>query len=332
MKLNFIGTLIAALCVSTPLFAAPGYLGVYLTDDDRGRSGALVEGVEPGSPAAREGIRRGDRIVAINGTEIRNSAELIPHLVKGQAGQTLELRMTRKGWGKTVKVRLGARPAATPAPKVDPPTPDAIEPAAKAKGFLGIFLEESEGDAAVVESVMPNSAAQRAGFRAGDRILSVGGKPVTDPTAVITYLGQYGPNQTVTVGIKRRGKGMTLRPTLSTRPADKAMPAPEARPAQPDPTPSPSAKRPGFIGVSLEDNDGRGPLKVDDVRANSPAERFGLRKGDVVVQVQATKTKTIEDFVKAVKGLYAGDTATFKIERDGWRSTVRLTLGAQPKD
>ena len=65
-------------------------------------------------------------------------------------------------------------------------------------------------------------------------------------------------------------------------------------------------------------------------RANSPAERFGVRKGDVILKVNDKPVKTIEDFVKSMKNRFAGDTVKLKIERDGWRHDIRLTLGARP--
>ena len=49
-----------------------------------------------------------------------------------------------------------------------------------------------------------------------------------------------------------------------------------------------------------------------------------------VVPAQLDKAlKTIEDFVSLMQGLSAGDSVLFKIERDGWKSDVRLTLSAR---
>lgn len=326
---RFVWAAAATLFVAAPAFAAPGYLGVYLTDEARSDKGALIEDVAPRSPAARAGLRRGDRITSINGKAIANSAALIPHLTASQPGQVLNLRASRRGWERSFTVRLGDR-SAVKEKKYTKPKQPAVKPA-KERGFLGIYLEQNDGGDAIIESVMKGSAAQQGGLQEGDRITSVGGRIVTDPSAVITYLGQYGPGAKVKLGVKRGGSDMTITVTLGRRPSDKKGPAPEAKPAKPDPVPAPSAKRPAYVGVSLEDNNGRGPLKVDDVRANSPAERFGLRKGDVLVEVNGKATKTIEDFVKSLKGTYAGDTVTFKIERGGWKSNVRLTLGNRPK-
>jgi len=316
---------LVALALGTPALAAPGgYLGVYLTEDAEGRDGALIEDVAPDSPAAAAGVRKGDLVVRCDGAAIANSAALIPTLVAGSPGQRLALVVSRDGWLKELSVELAARPGAAAAPPAKPEAPE------QERGFLGIYLRQGEGGDPIVDGVMRDSPAAKAGLRVGDLIHSVDGQKVADPSALIGALSGRAPGEQVTFGVRRGDAEVTVEATLGRRGAV-APPAPEAAPSKPAAPPSASEGRKPYVGFALLDDQGKGPLRVDDVRANSPAERFGMRPGDTILEVEGTAVRTIGDFVKALGGKFAGDTVRLRIERDGWRSDVRLTLGAQPE-
>ena len=54
--------------------------------------GAIVTGVEPGSPAQRAGLRRGDVVVAVNGRPVRGAADLRVKLGLVPIGEEVEMR------------------------------------------------------------------------------------------------------------------------------------------------------------------------------------------------------------------------------------------------
>ncbi|MGE0710941.1 MAG: PDZ domain-containing protein [Planctomycetota bacterium] len=322
----------AILFLSNPSFADPGYLGVYLTDESESTQGAVIEDVAPGSPAAKAGVRRGDVVVTVDGQEIKSSSQLIPVLTGSQPHQKLALVILRDGWRKAVDVTLGDLPREARAERRAPaakPEPAPLPPA-KERGFLGVYLRQGDGGEAVVEGVLPDSPAAKAGLRSGDRVVAVNGKVVTDPAAMIVHVGQAGPGDTVEIKVAREGRELTLKALLTRRPGeDNLPPVPPAQPSAPAPAaPQPADGKKPFIGVALEDAGGAGPLKVDDVRANGPADRFGVRKGDVIVAVDKQPTKSIEDFVKAMQGKAAGQKVVFRVERDGWQHDVPVVLGA----
>ena len=67
-----------ALIAAAPVIAAPGgFLGVYLVEEDKSTDGALVEEVAPDSPAAQAGLRKGDKIVQLDGRPTPNSKAAI---------------------------------------------------------------------------------------------------------------------------------------------------------------------------------------------------------------------------------------------------------------
>ncbi len=99
--------------VSTP------YLGVVTTDlspEDAERfglpmdSGALVTTVEPGSGAAAAGVRRGDVITVLGGSDVEGYGDLLGALRDYQPGDTARLTVFRNGDERTLDVTLSERP------------------------------------------------------------------------------------------------------------------------------------------------------------------------------------------------------------------------------
>jgi Do/DeqQ family serine protease len=68
--------------------------------------GAVIARVEPGSPAERAGLRTNDLVVAVNGTPIRNSAELHNRVGLSRVGEAVDLTIVRGGSERTVAVRV----------------------------------------------------------------------------------------------------------------------------------------------------------------------------------------------------------------------------------
>jgi serine protease Do len=73
------------------------------------RDGLLVHAVEEGGPAERAGIRQGDLIVGVAGTEITTADELAGALEGADPDATVEVRVVRGTDEVTVAVALGGR-------------------------------------------------------------------------------------------------------------------------------------------------------------------------------------------------------------------------------
>ena len=128
----------------------------------------------------------------------------------------------------------------------------------------------------------------------------------------------------VAIQVERAGKQAQLKVTLGNPQIEEETPEPRAKPSARTPA-SPAEKLPPYLGVALDDSDVT--LKVAERSANSPAEKSGLRSGDVVLKVDDTAVTSIESFVKAMEGRYAGDVIVLQVTRDGWKNEVRVTLG-----
>jgi putative serine protease PepD len=85
------------------------YLGVSTSDPVTG-TGALVERVITGGPAADGGLREGDRIVAIGGRKVAASDDVAGAVVAHKPGEKVVVKVRRDGSDRTLTVTLGTRP------------------------------------------------------------------------------------------------------------------------------------------------------------------------------------------------------------------------------
>jgi serine protease Do len=93
----------------------------------------------------------------------------------------------------------------------------------------------------------------------------------------------------------------------------------------------------GMLGIVLQDLDPaftetykvpveRGAV-VAQVVPDSPAEKAGLKRGDVISAIDGTDMKKASDVVFYVRGKLAGDTVSLEIYRDSKKQTVNVELG-----
>lgn len=69
---------------------------------------AIVDQVEPQSPAAALGLRKGDKIISVNGKQINNWQQLLEQIT-GLGGQTISLTILRNSTQESLSVALGKR-------------------------------------------------------------------------------------------------------------------------------------------------------------------------------------------------------------------------------
>ncbi|MFC7336164.1 S1C family serine protease [Haloferula chungangensis] len=92
----------------------------------------------------------------------------------------------------------------------------------------------------------------------------------------------------------------------------------------------PFAKRPekgkGFLGLLAETHDKDG-LKVKKVGRESPAEKAGIKAGDVLLKMDGVELKTREDFKDLMKEKAPDERVVFEVIRKGKIETLTLRLG-----
>jgi serine protease Do len=86
-------------------------------------------------------------------------------------------------------------------------------------GFLGVSLDPGEGGVKIIR-VEQKSAAAKAGLKAQDTIIALGGNNITEVASFIREMAKNKPGDVVTLRIRREDEELDIEATLGKRPAD----------------------------------------------------------------------------------------------------------------
>jgi S1-C subfamily serine protease len=85
-----------------------------------------------------------------------------------------------------------------------------------------------------------------------------------------------------------------------------------------------------YFGSVPDFGDSEKGVKFADVRAGSPAQKAGLKRGDVLISFGGTSIANLQDFTFQLRSRKAGDVVTVTVLRDGQEVTADVTLGTRP--
>jgi regulator of sigma E protease len=162
---------------------------------------AVVGEVKADSPAAKAGIRAGDRIVRIDGWQ-NPTWEDVDLKASIQRKVPLEVAVQR---GNDV---------------VETPIPPMAEVDLMQAPFLGMMPADPVNEPLVVSQIEPGMPAALAGVQVGDQIIAVNGEPMHSLRAVIAYLQQQGGTP-LTLTVSRNGQELKVTATPVMDPGEK---------------------------------------------------------------------------------------------------------------
>jgi len=210
-----------------------------------------------------------------------------------------------------------------------------------ARGFLGVTtqaispamakaLHIPQNKGALVASVEDGSPASKAGVEPGDVIVSVNGKPVTNPRDLAIDVANVKPGETSSIDLLRDGAQKSLSVAVAEQAYDQV--------AQQDQ--SAHAEKRGKVGLALApvSPETRSQFDLPDnvkgavvagVRPGSPAEAAGIEAGDVVIGVGNHSVATPEEAVKAIRAAIKdkGASLALRIMHNGQTSYIAVPLG-----
>lgn len=204
------------------------------------------------------------------------------------------------------------------------------------RGWLGVLIQDVTRDlaepfglphpvGALVSQVLPASPAEEAGLRAGDIILSFDGLDVPTSSNLPPLVGATKVDVTVEVLILRGGQQQTVAVTLAELPEDETALTRAGLSAPP------AANRLGLV-VKDVPNDQRellgleeGGVLVDRVETG-PAERGGVRAGDVILTLDNQSVEGFRQFGQLVEALPAGGSVAVLVQRADGRMFYALRI------
>jgi len=301
--------------------------------------GVLVSSVLPDSPASTAGIQPGDFITVYNGHDVvdARAPEDLPlfnrMMLSMPVGTPVTLRGVRAGkpleWSLTTVEREPNEATEQ----------ELIEWGLTVRDFTRVSsleMHHPNRRGVLVDSIRPGGPCSEAkpGLRPDDVILAVNGVPVDNVGQLKEWTGTFTRDLTepkpVLVSIQRDMQSLVTVPKIGPE-VDLEKPL---RPAK------------AWLGAETQvmtrdistamGLDGRKGVRVTQIIPDSPADKAGLKAGDILLrmdgQVIAASTPSDEElFDNLIRQYKVGAEAELQGQRDGQTMKWQATLGKQPK-
>ena len=175
--------------------------------------GAVVTDVDPGSPAEKAGIIRGDVIQKINGHEIKDAAAVGNRIAETDIGSTVTINLVRDGEQKTVSGQIVEQPSSLGG-RLGRNSRGQLD---RTKAFAGVEVRTLDSqlrqeanipdntEGVFVMSVDPSSKVSQT-LQAGDIIQAINNQPVGSVEEFRKVVQQLDPNRPVVVVLNRDGQ------------------------------------------------------------------------------------------------------------------------------
>jgi serine protease Do len=254
---------------------------------------------------------------------------------------------------------------ATPVDVVKGVTSEIKEKGRVERGWLGVSIEENEEGKVEIVAIEKESPAELAKLKEGDRVLRIEGEEVTTTKMLAKEIRKRKPGKTITLKIERSGKETDIKVKLGEYSEKDVMLEFESKfprlfvaPKPPEPPETPKMpKVPGlirtpepperklftwglehrkYIGVYLDEinkelseyfgvKEGRG-LLVARITKDSPAEKAGLKVGDVIIKADGIRTEQARDLSGVIQDKEKGEKIKIEFLRNKKARSVEVEI------
>ena len=228
------------------------------------------------------------------------------------------------------------------------------------RGWLGVSIVNNKDGNVEIIDVVKESPAELAKLKKGDIILKFEGEDITSNEMLVREIRKRKPEESVTLHVGRKGKTRDVEvrlgehsekdvmlemqykfPKLFVEP-DKFIEGPwPSRFLEPEKSVEPKMlreffKKRKYIGVSLEEinkelseyfgvKTGRG-LLISQVGKDTPAEKAGLKVGDVIFKADGVRIESRRDLSKLIQNKEKGDRIKIEFLRDRKARSVEVEI------
>ncbi len=233
------------------------------------------------------------------------------------------------------------------------------------RGWLGVSIEENEEGKVEIIAVEKESPAELAKLKEEDIVLEIEREEIASTKILVKEIRKRKPGKTITLKIERNGKEIDVKvklgeysekyvrieleskfPRLFFAPKPPKPPVvpklPKLRklPKPPEP-PEPKIFSWGlehrkYIGIYLEEinrelseyfgvKEGRG-LLVAKITKDSPAEKAGLKVGDVIIKADGIRTERARDLTRVIQDKEKGERIKLELLRNKKVRSVEVEI------
>lgn len=180
--------------------------------------GIIIESVEPGSPAARAGLKGGDVITAVNGNPVKTGDDLVNAVTGAPLGSKVEISYVRDRKERKASVAIESRDEVFSG---NSSATDNSSPGESSPVKFGLYVEALSSEQArqlgmegqrgvVVADVGSGSFAEDIGFQQGDVIVEVNQAGVESSNALREQLGRLHAGDEVVFKVLRQDQDRGL--------------------------------------------------------------------------------------------------------------------------
>ena len=217
---------------------------------------------------------------------------------------------------------------------------------AAGKPWIGIYMQDVTSDLAdafdlsvskvvVINDVDDKSPADKAGLKPKDVILTWNGKTVANSEELTQLVGSSNVGDNVKLSVNRGGKNIDLGLQVGER-KEPVYSFHGDNPGSGALRKYMEASKTVGIGVSMQSltgklgdyfgvPDGEGAL-ITEVMKDTPAEKAGLKVGDVIVQVDKERVQSPSEVSSIIRDKQKGDRVDLVVMRDKAEKTITLEV------
>ncbi|MDZ7830856.1 MAG: Do family serine endopeptidase [Desulfobacterales bacterium] len=193
------------------------------------------------------------------------------------------------------------------------------------RGWLGVGIQDLDSElkeyynvdeGVLVTQVFPGDPADKAGIKPRDVILSVNGQSVDSARELSKVVADLSVGEAAKIKINRKGDIKTIKVDIAKRDEDKIAASMQGEPY---------GKAEDELGIEVSNIspnmaerfnlDSRAGVIVVNVAADSKAGQAGIRKGDIIKEINHQPVESVSDYEAIVEEVAKGETLQFYIKR-----------------
>jgi len=193
------------------------------------------------------------------------------------------------------------------------------------KNMAAKYGYNSYSGGALIHYVCPGSPAEQSGLQSGDIIVAIDGDDISSPKELAKYISKISYKQNIMLTVIRNSKKKSYSVTVINNPYGKnSGSSGESNGGKP------------WFGLNLKnitkemaEDWGLGiksGVLVVNVYEGSPAEKSGVKKGDIIVEVDGVTIKTYEELLAIVTPLKPGKTISLGLWNNKKKKNISITF------